>query len=256
MVLLSDDDYSGDEWCHLVGELLICIPRCPLFGKHSYCFWNCSLRSARPSAMSEMCVYAKRAKPTFYLLEIFRKGLRPSQPRARRINILKQIHFLCQGYYSTGCAQIVENNQTFCWSWACCTTVRITPLFFGGGAAVAFGVTLRFICCVKSALLVSTAPTYDLLKAANLDQDERGSDGEDVTCGPSRPFFSHLLIALSHKRRGTIRPPSDSYHPPHLCPSPWCVLLDSILSTSIQASDFSLFYLHPPDSSRFSPPEW
>lgn len=167
---------------------MICIPRCPLFGKHSYSFWNCSLRSARPSAMSEMCAYAKRAKPTFYLLEIFRKGLRPSQPRARRINILKQNHFLCQGSYSTDCAQIVENNQTFC-----CTTirdpVRIIPLFLGGLAAVTFGVTLRFICCVKSALLASTAPTYNLLKAANLDQDERGSDGEDVTRGPSLPFF-------------------------------------------------------------------
>lgn len=76
-------------------------------------------------------------------------------------------------------------------------TVRIIPLFLGGLAAVTFGVTLRFICCVKSALLASTAPTYNLLKAANLDQDERGSDGEDVTRGPSLPFFliSWLLSA-------------------------------------------------------------
>lgn len=103
--------------------------------------------------------------------------------------------------------------------------------------------------CVETHL----AP-WSLWKAANLDRDESGWwRGRRAARLPApRP-----LIALSRHRGGTIQPPSDCYRPQHLRPSPWCVLLDSISSTSIQPSDFCLPVLSLPaartDPSEFRP---
>lgn len=62
---------------------------------------------------------------------------------------------------------------------------------------------------------------YGRVKGDNLDKDERGSEEENMTdMLLSRLFTSHILIALRGRRRGTVQPPSSSYHPPHLCLSP------------------------------------
>lgn len=75
-----------------------------------------------------------------------------------------------------------------------------------------------------------------------------------IGCGLS--LFLPSLIALSREGSGSIPPPK-SYHPPHLWLPPWYVLLDSILSTSIQPSDFSRFYLHSsPQTPPSSGPKW
>ena len=60
-------------------------------------------------------------------------------------------------------------------------------------------------------------------KGDNLDKDERGGDEENMTDMLDFLLLLRLLrvlIALCRRRRGTISPPSDSYHPPHLCLSP------------------------------------
>ena len=59
-------------------------------------------------------------------------------------------------------------------------------------------------------------------KGDNLDKDERGGDEENMTDMLDFLLLRLLrvLIALCRRRRGTISPPSDSYHPPHLCLSP------------------------------------
>lgn len=161
MVLLSDDDYSGDEWCHLVGELLICIPRCPLFGKHSYCFWNCSLRSAWPSAMSEVCVHAKRAKPTFYLLEIFRRASALHNHEPEPFTSLSKSIFPAKDITAPIVHRLWRTIKHCVRAEPPLrTSLDYSSLFLGVGglAAVTFGVTLRFICCVKSALLILQHP--------------------------------------------------------------------------------------------------
>lgn len=124
-----------------------------------------------------------------------------------------------------------------------------------GFGMVTLEVRLRFMPSSFWAYLVSKRTHQHHLrlseKGDNLDKDERGSDEENMT---DMLYFllrlRRVLIALCRRRRGTISPPSDSYHPPHLCLSPWCVLPDSILSSSIQPSDFSRFYLRSPPLTR------
>lgn len=131
----------------------------------------------------------------------------------------------------------------------------MTLFLFRAFGMVTLEVRLRFMPSSFWAYLVSKRTHQHHLrlseKGDNLDKDERGSDEENMT---DMLYFllrlRRVLIALCRRRRGTISPPSDSYHPPHLCLSPWCVLPDSILSSSIQPSDFSRFYLRSPPLTR------